>query len=64
MFTTLAFVALADLACWWTQWANNQERKHLSCGWDKDLVRQIIVVTRALILGVILVMLGVIARTS
>ena len=27
MFTTLAVVALADLACWWAQWANNQERE-------------------------------------
>jgi hypothetical protein len=63
MLTTLAFVALADLTCWWAQWANNQERKHLSRGWDEDLVRQSIVFTRALILGVILVMLGLIART-
>jgi nicotinamide riboside transporter PnuC len=63
MLTTLAFVALADLACWWAQWANNQERKHLSRGWDEDLVRQSIVLTRALILGAILVMLGLIART-
>jgi hypothetical protein len=64
MFTTLAFVALADLACWWAQWANNQERMHLSCRWDEDLVRQSIMLTRALILGAILVMLGLIARTD
>jgi hypothetical protein len=64
MFTTLAVVALADLACWWAQWANNQERKHLCRGWDEDLFRQTIVCARALILGVTLVMLGLIARTS
>ena len=64
MLTTLAFVALlADLTCWWAQWANKQEWKHLSRGWDEDLVRQSIVFTRALILGAILVMLGLIART-
>jgi hypothetical protein len=37
---------------------------HLSCRWDKDLVRQSIMLTRALILGAILVMLGLIARTD